>query len=143
MNVFELINERLEKASKLYSLNEKECEFAIRQDIALSIVDEAAKEYAKTPTPMHPIPIDTQQYIEELEKQIEKCNWVPCSERLPSDCAIHEVTAQFSNGKIYTEFAYYDDSREEWWKFDDDGLVNVLAWKEHSEPYKEGGTDNA
>lgn len=64
--------------------------------------------------------------------------WIPCSERLPNDTAIHEVTAQFSNGTIYTEFAYYDESIEEWWKFDDDGIVNVIAWKEHSEPYKEG-----
>ena len=64
--------------------------------------------------------------------------WIPCSERLPNDTAIHEVTAKFSNGTIYTEFAYYNESIEEWWKFDDDGIVNVIAWKEHSEPYKEG-----
>lgn len=75
--------------------------------------------------------------IEALEKQ-EDSKWIPCSERLPNDIAIHEVTAKFSNGTIYTEFAYYDESREEWWKFDDDGIVNVIAWKEHSEPYKEG-----
>lgn len=62
--------------------------------------------------------------------------WIPCSERLPSDTAIHEVTAQFRNGTIYTEFAYYDEAREEWWKFDDDGIVNVIAWKEQSQPYK-------
>lgn len=66
--------------------------------------------------------------------------WIPCSERLPNDTAIHEVTAKFSNGTIYTEFAYYNESIEEWWKFDDDGIVNVIAWKEHSEPYKEGDT---
>ena len=65
-----------------------------------------------------------------------KTDWIPCEERLPSDTAIHEVTAKFSNGTFYTEFAYYDESREEWWKFDDDGTVNVIAWKEHSEPYK-------
>lgn len=34
-----------------------------------------------------------------------------------------------------TIFAYYDESKGEWWKHDDDGLVNVLAWKEHSTPY--------
>lgn len=70
------------------------------------------------------------------EKLLNGSGWIPCSERLPSDCAIHEVTAKFSNGKSYTEFAYYDEAREEWWKFDDDGLVNVIAWKESSEPYK-------
>lgn len=78
------------------------------------------------------------QFDEEPAKVGSK--WIPCSERLPNDTAIHEVTARFSNGSIYTEFAYYDESREEWWKFDDDGIVNVIAWKEHSEPYKEGKT---
>ena len=63
--------------------------------------------------------------------------WIPCSERMPRDAAIHEVTVLSSNGTTYTEFAYYDESREEWWKFDDDGMVNVIAWKEHSEPYKD------
>lgn len=61
--------------------------------------------------------------------------WIPCSERLPEDCTIYEVTARFGNGMCYTEFAYYDESKGEWWKHDDDGLVNVLAWKEHSMPY--------
>lgn len=65
--------------------------------------------------------------------------WIPCSERLPSDCEIHEVTAQFSNGKVYTEFAYYDEAKEEWWKHDNDGLVNAIAWKEPSEPYQPKG----
>lgn len=72
------------------------------------------------------------------QEQPKDDRWIPCSERLPNDTAIHEVTAQFKNGTAYTEFAYYDESREEWWKFDDDGLVNVIAWREHSEPYKGG-----
>ena len=84
----------------------------IALDEAIEIVQEVAKEYGN--------------------------GWIPCSERLPSDCAIHEVTAKFRNGKRYTEFAYYDESREEWWKFDDDGTVNVIAWKEGSAPYKKG-----
>lgn len=70
-----------------------------------------------------------------------KTDWISCEERLPSDTAIHEVTAKFSNGTFYTEFAYYDESREEWWKFDDDGTVNVVAWKEGSEPYKKEGVE--
>lgn len=73
--------------------------------------------------------------------ELQQKDWIPCEEGLPSDTAIHEVTAQFSNGTFYTEFAYYDESREEWWKFDDDGTVDVVAWKEGSEPYKKEGAE--
>jgi len=66
-------------------------------------------------------------------------SWIPCSKKLPEDCTIYEVTAQFGNGMCYTEFAYYDESKGEWWKHDDDGTVNVLAWKAHSVPYQMEG----
>lgn len=72
-----------------------------------------------------------------IKNQPKVGEWIPVSERLPNDIAIHEVTARFRNGIVYTEFAYYDELREEWWKFDDDSIVNVIAWKETSEPYKE------
>ena len=81
-------------------------------------------------------------YQQGYQDGLNADKWIPCEERLPSDTAIHEVTAQFSNGTFYTEFAYYDESREEWWKFDDDGIVNVVAWKEGSEPYKKEGAEN-
>lgn len=82
-----------------------------------------------------------QNAIEIVNQVAEECNdgWIPCSERLPQNSDIHEVTAQFVNGKCYTEFAYYDLIREEWWKHDDDGLVNVIAWKKPSAPYKQKG----
>lgn len=38
--LMERIIERLEEESRLYSLNDRECEFAIRQDQALRIVEE-------------------------------------------------------------------------------------------------------
>ena len=96
---------------------------------------------------IHAMCTDVASRLKELYEQTKLATdtnvgnkWIPCSERLPNDTAIHEVTAKFSNGTIYTEFAYYNESIEEWWKFDDDGIVNVIAWKEHSEPYKEGDT---
>ena len=75
--------------------------------------------------------------ITEAVKEIEENHrLVICSEYLPDDGEIHEVTAQFSNGMTYTEFAYYDVSRNEWWKYDDRGRVNVIAWRKHTAPYQ-------
>ena len=87
---------------------------------AVEIIEQAAEEFAH-------------------DTNVGNNRWIPCSERLPSDCEIHEVTAQFSNGKVYTEFAYYDEAKGEWWKHDNDGLVNVIAWKEPSAPYQPKG----
>ena len=78
-----------------------------------------------------------EEYRQDLDKNSQ--GWISCSERLPEDCTIYEVTARFGNGMCYTEFAYYDESKGEWWKHDDDGLVNVLAWKEHTTPYQPKG----
>lgn len=62
--------------------------------------------------------------------------WIPVSSgNLPSDYEIHEVTAKFCNGRLYNEFAYFDESKEEWWKYDGSGIVSVIAWKEHTELY--------
>lgn len=96
------------------------------------IVNQLAEEYNKEHD-------DTDYANIELYAFWQKYQWIPCSERLPEDCTIYEVTAQFGNGMCYTEFAYYDESKGEWWKHDDDGLVNVLAWKEHSAPYQPKG----
>ena len=78
------------------------------------------------------------QIVNQLAEEYNN-GWIPCIERLPEDCTIYEVTARFGNGMCYTEFAYYDESKGEWWKHDEDGLVNVLAWKEHSAPYQPKG----
>ena len=79
--------------------------------------------------------IEDRCILNELQIESDNNGWIPCSERLPEDCTIYEVTAQFRNGMCYIEFAYYDESRGEWWKHDDDGLVNVLAWKPLPDPY--------
>lgn len=65
--------------------------------------------------------------------------WIPVEEMMPNDCDIYEVTAQFRSGKRYTEFAWYDEITDEWRKHDCDGLVNVLAWKNHAALYQPKG----
>lgn len=100
-------------------------------DIGDPIVDAAMKENRRCIEIINEV---AEEYKSNLSETFT--GWIPCSERLPEDCEIREVTAMLCDGRTYTEFAYYDEPREEWWKFDDDGLVNVLAWKEHSEPYQ-------
>ena len=78
------------------------------------------------------------QIVNQLAEEYND-GWIPCSERLPEEPLIYEVKARFNNQIIYTEFAYYDASRCEWWKHDDDGLVNAIAWREHT-PYSEKET---
>lgn len=118
--VFEKIIEKLEEQkSGLTEWAEDEA-FKLATDKAIAIVKQEAEQFGR-------------------DTNVGSNGWIPCSERLPSDCAIHEVTAQFRNGKTYTEFAYYDETKEEWWKHDDDGLVNVIAWKEPSDPYQPKG----
>lgn len=80
------------------------------------------------------MPQDSEQVAEEYNN-----GWIPVSEGFPKDCTIHEVTVKFGNSMTYIEFAYYDEAKEEWWKHDDSRLVNVLAWKEHTDPYQAKG----
>ena len=47
----------------------------------IRIVNELAEEYVKTPAPDHPIPIDTQQYIAELEYKVKDKDCSKCSRR--------------------------------------------------------------
>ncbi|WP_349667059.1 hypothetical protein [Lacrimispora sp.] len=67
------------------------------------------------------------------EKAMEKQAWIPVSERLPSDSEFVHVTVK----RGYVETGYYDEAREEWWKVDDDGLLDVIAWLPVPEPYQE------
>lgn len=104
-SVFEKIIEKLDKERSIF----KTVEWNVAMNKAIEIVKQAEAEY--------------------------NGGWIPCSERVPNNYQIHEVTAKY-NETVYTEFAYYDGVKDEWWKHDDDELVNVIAWKENSEPYK-------
>lgn len=64
--------------------------------------------------------------------------WIPVSERLPKESFVCEVTVKTLNGHIYTDSGYFDECKREWWKHDDSGLLDVIAWREPLlEPYKE------
>ena len=121
----------------------------IKVEDVIRIVNQLAEEYKQQlPNDLMivsslPSLYSLQDFEEEaIQRVVANANnngWIPCSERLPEDCTIYEVTAQFGNGMCYTEFAYYDESRGEWWKHDDDGLVNVLAWQPLPAPYQPKG----
>ena len=59
--------------------------------------------------------------------------WVPVERDLPPGGEIVHVTVR----RGYVEVGYYDDVREEWWKVDDEGLLDVIAWHPAPDPYKE------
>lgn len=59
--------------------------------------------------------------------------WIPVEERLPiNDEGAVEVTVK----RGYRTVGYYDQYREEWWTLDEDSILDVIAWKEPSEPYR-------
>ena len=63
-----------------WQYSSKDCDKCTLKEIsvgdAIEIVNEVADEYAATPTPSHPIPIDTQLYIAELEKKVNNDGWI-------------------------------------------------------------------
>lgn len=73
--------------------------------------------------------------MERLEKEQmtknSKLRWIPVEENLPNAGEIVFVTVK----RGYVESGYYDDAREEWWKVDDDGILDVIAWFPSPEPY--------
>lgn len=64
--------------------------------------------------------------------------WIPVDERLPiNDEGAVEVTVR----RGYRTVGYYDQYREEWWTLDEDSILDVIAWKEPSEPYHQERSD--
>ena len=58
--------------------------------------------------------------------------WIPVERRLPIN---HEGDVEVTVGAGYRTVGYYDQYREEWWTLDEDSILDVIAWKEPSEPY--------
>lgn len=70
--------------------------------------------------------------------------WIPCSERLPSESDYYLVTIIDDTGRktlgciwFAHEGDYYGES--EWRELDD--FDDVIAWMPLPEPYKEGASD--
>ena len=59
--------------------------------------------------------------------------WIPVEERLPSGGMDVEVTVR----RGYRIIGYYNEMYEEWYSTDESELIDVIAWKEPSEPYRE------
>lgn len=74
--------------------------------------------------------------IEALERQLNN-GWIPVSERLPNKMGIYECTVKYDDKSIGVKRVLFicPISSPKWLKEND---LNVIAWRERPEPYKEG-----
>lgn len=78
--------------------------------------------------------------IEIVKQETEKYNngWIPCSERLPEEHKLYDITFKNSAG-IHSDSAIYNPYLKRWlWDADETELVEneILAWAEKREPYQ-------
>lgn len=73
------------------------------------------------------------QLIDEQPKVGER---IPCSERLPKEARAVEVTMYDGNRAI----GHFYNRLDTWFDSINDGAIDVIAWKEPSEPW-EGGKE--
>ena len=67
--------------------------------------------------------------------------WIPCSERLPEEHKLYDITFKNSAG-IHSDSAIYNPYLKRWlWDADETELVEneILAWAEKREPYQPKG----
>ena len=81
--------------------------------------------------------------IKETVKEIEENNngWISCSERLPEEHKLYDITFKNSAG-IHSDSAIYNPYLKRWlWDADETELVEneILAWAEKREPYQTKG----
>ena len=81
--------------------------------------------------------------ITEAVKEIEENNngWIPCSEQLPEEHKLYDITFKNSAG-IHSDSAIYNPYLKRWlWDADETELVEneILAWAEKREPYQPKG----
>ena len=62
-------------------------------------------------------------------------SWISVDKSVPKNKEIYEVSAitEFGCGTVYREFAYYNSTTKEWRSHFSGALLNVLAWKPHTE----------
>lgn len=74
--------------------------------------------------------------------ELEKHNWIKCSDELPTTDGRYEVTIRGSKGHLHTEMCnFHKDSRVKQWSNGSKPL-NVIAWRSRPKPYKEAHRDN-
>ena len=71
-----------------------------------------------------------------IDKQPRVEEWIPCSERLPEEVRAIEVTMYDGSRAI----GHFYKSLEAWFDSIYGGAIDVIAWKEPSEPW-EGGRE--
>lgn len=81
--------------------------------------------------------------LTEILKLTEQYNngWIPCSERLPEEHKLYDITFKNSAG-IHSDSAIYNPYLKIWlWDADETELVEneILAWAEKREPYQPKG----
>lgn len=69
-------------------------------------------------------------YLKAIRKHMND-GWIPVEETLPNGGIDVEVTVR----RGYRTIGYYNELYEEWYSTDESGLIDVIAWKEPSEPY--------
>ncbi len=144
---FEKIVERLEAAKGIAFLTLANTgdktkdvvydEVIVYMNTAIEIVNQVAEEYATIPTPYHPIPIDTQMYIAELEKKVNGDGWIPCSEDMPKDGgSFYWVTIKMkyhfeTDYEYNVDIASYYDCHWETWNdwYEGQDYYEIIAWK--------------
>ena len=74
-----------------------------------------------------------EQSKEKIINTLQNNRWIPCSERLPED-SLNSVIGwdEFRERCCFVQ--YY---KGRWIFGNDDDIVNIIAWRPLSEPYKE------
>ena len=73
------------------------------------------------------------KWVKDIIRKHMNAGWIPVERRLPIN---HEGAVEVTVGAGYRTVGYYDQYREEWWTLDEDSILDVIAWKEPSEPYR-------
>ena len=81
--------------------------------------------------------------IKETVKEIEENHngWIPCSERLPEEHKLYDITTKNEIG-IHSDTAIYNPFVGMWFWDESESKhieIEVLAWKEKDKPYQPNG----
>lgn len=72
--------------------------------------------------------------LQLIDEQPKVGEWIPCSERLPKEARAVEVTMYDGNRAI----GHFYNRLDTWFDSINDVAIDVIAWKEPSEPWKGG-----
>lgn len=78
--------------------------------------------------------LGTLEEVQELEKEQEKQEWIPCSERLPEESGKYEVTA-LDAGRLIVTQVKWQPKLKSWNLTGAMAYWKITAWKPLPEPY--------